>query len=222
MVRNHREGKASRSEAEEAMESVGLDPARLDSYPHELSGGMKQRVMIAFAFELSPSIVIADEPTTALDVITQDEILQKIEYFSKSYEASVIIITHDLAVVAETCDKVGVMYAGDLVEYGPVSEIFHQPAHPYTMGLVNAAPDISKIDSELVSIPGLPPRLTDATTGCKFFDRCPFGITDCQESIDNEFVGSDHWAKCVRTDEYERLYEQSKMRNTWSAEASDD
>ena len=222
MVRPHETRNDFRADAEAAMQSVGLDPSRLDDYPHELSGGMKQRVMIAFAFELSPSLVIADEPTTALDVITQDEILHQIETFSHRFETSVLVITHDLAVVAETCDKVGVMYGGELVEFGPTDEVFGRPAHPYTMGLVNADPDIGKVDTEIVSIPGLPPRLTEPVTGCTFYDRCPFGTEECLDPVPELAVdGGDRMAKCVRVDEHETLFEESKHPETWEGTTSE-
>jgi len=134
--------KEARERTRELFEMVGLDPERIDSYPHQLSGGMRQRAMIAMALALEPSLILADEPTTALDVITQDHILEEINELKERLGSSMLIITHDISVVAETCDRVGVMYGGELVEVGPIEEVFVNPEHPYTLGLLNAFPTI--------------------------------------------------------------------------------
>lgn len=173
----------SRSEAservEELLEMVGLDKRRKSSYPHQLSGGMRQRAMIAMALALEPELIIADEPTTALDVITQDHILNEISELTELLGNSMIVITHDMSVIAETCDRVGVMYAGELVEVGPVEEVFTNPQHPYTLGLINAFPRIEGEQRELITMPGEPPDLSNPPTGCKFVDRCPYSREEC-------------------------------------------
>lgn len=173
----------ARERAGELLERVGIDKERVDSYPHQLSGGMRQRAMIAMSMALEPSLIIADEPTTALDVITQDHILDQIDQLSNAVGNSLLMITHDISVVSETCDRVGVMYAGELVEVGPTEEVFTNPEHPYTKGLLNAFPTLEgESDSELITITGEPPKLVDVEPGCKFMDRCPYAEERCGDS----------------------------------------
>jgi len=161
---------------------VGLDPARIKDYPHQLSGGMKQRVVIAMALALNPSIVIADEPTTALDVTIQAQILDLMRKLQRRYGLSMIYITHDLAVVAEISHRVMVMYAGHIMEYGDVVSIFKHPVHPYTKGLIASVPTIQKVkEKRLISIPGSPPDLVNPPSGCPFRLRCPFAKDICKE-----------------------------------------
>ena len=174
--------KKARKKAEDLVELVGLERERVDSYPHQLSGGMRQRAMIAMALALDPRLIIADEPTTALDVITQDHILEEINTLTDTIGSSMFIITHDISVVAETCDKVGVMYGGELVEAGPIDEVFVDPEHPYTLGLLNAFPTIDGEEEELITMPGQPPDLRDQPSGCSFYERCPYRVEGCQES----------------------------------------
>ncbi len=164
---------------DEMFDLVGLDPDRADEYPHQFSGGMRQRAMIAMALALDPSLILADEPTTALDVIMQDQILKRIEGMQDELESSMLVITHDVSVVAETCDRVVVMYAGQIAEEGPVEEIFGNPYHPYTIGLKRAFPDIRKSDQDLMSIAGHPPNLVDPPSGCRFAERCPMATAEC-------------------------------------------
>jgi oligopeptide/dipeptide ABC transporter ATP-binding protein len=166
------------------LDEVGIPRARerVDSYPHELSGGMRQRVMIAMALSCNPSILIADEPTTALDVTIQAQILERIKQLRDSTDTAVIIVTHDLGVVADIADRIVVMYAGRIVEEGTVDEIFYDPQHPYTWGLLGS---ITRLDRErprrLPSIPGSPPSLLDPPKGCHFRPRCPHEFDRCQE-----------------------------------------
>ncbi|MGB9760148.1 MAG: ABC transporter ATP-binding protein [Thermoproteota archaeon] len=152
----------------------------LKMYPHELSGGMKQRVMLAIAFSLQPSLIIADEPTTALDVTIQAQVLEIMKELQRKYNTSVILITHDLGVIAETCQKVAVMYAGRIVEYGRVSDVFKNPLHPYTKGLMEALPR-ADIDVKVKSIPGTVPDLVSPPPGCTFHPRCPYAMEICKK-----------------------------------------
>src|SRR5690554_831379 len=160
-------------------QAVGIDPARLHAFPHEMSGGMKQRAVIAMAMALNPKLVVADEPTTALDVVTQAQILARLSKLRREHDMSLLFITHDISVVVQTCDRVAVMYGGKIVETGPVRSVFRQPAHPYTMGLTNAFPTLEGAQRELISIPGTPPNLLDPPTGCRFAARCPFVQERC-------------------------------------------
>lgn len=154
------------------LELVGIDPGRAKQYPHQFSGGMRQRAMIAMALACHPDIVIADEPTTALDVMIQAQILNLLQNLQKELNLSIILVTHDLGIVAEICDDVLVMYAGQLVEYGSVDTIFNHPQHPYTQKLLEAFPDIDNPGATLAAIPGYPPALDDMPDGCRYHPRC--------------------------------------------------
>jgi peptide/nickel transport system ATP-binding protein/oligopeptide transport system ATP-binding protein len=145
---------------------------RLASFPHEFSGGMRQRVMIAIALAAGPKLLLADEPTTALDVTIQDQILKLVLRLRRELEMSIILVTHDLAVVAQTCDRVAVLYAGRIMEVGPVAEIFRRPAHAYTLGLLGAVPSTHRARETLANIPGAPPRPGALPEGCRFAPRC--------------------------------------------------
>ncbi|MBW6454567.1 MAG: ABC transporter ATP-binding protein [Trueperaceae bacterium] len=160
---------------------VGIDPQRLRAYPFEMSGGMKQRSVIAMAMALDPKLIIADEPTTALDVVTQAQILARMQRLRGEHGMALLFITHDISVVMQTCDSVAVMYGGLVMERGPVREVFRDPIHPYTMGLKNAFPTLEGAKRELVSIPGAPPNLLVPPTGCRFAERCPFATDRCRE-----------------------------------------
>lgn len=163
---------------------VGLDPARMNDYPHQLSGGMKQRVVIAMAISMNPSLLICDEPTTALDVTIQAQILDLLKKLQRRYGMSMIYISHDLAVVAELSDRVAVMYAGFIVEEGDVVSIYKHPAHPYTKGLIAAIPSPLKIEEKrIVAIPGSPPDLRFLPKGCPFAQRCPFRKDICDKEL---------------------------------------
>jgi oligopeptide/dipeptide ABC transporter ATP-binding protein len=175
------------------------DPeSRVDEYPHQLSGGMRQRVMIAMALACNPSLLIADEPTTALDVTIQAQILELIKELQQSMGMSLLLITHDLGVVAERADGVAIMYAGKIVEQGRVEAIFGRPLHPYTVGLLNSLPGIGgKKKKRLEAIPGVVPSLLELPSGCHFRDRCPRAAAVCAEGepelLEKE---KEHWAAC--------------------------
>lgn len=174
--------KAARDRAIELLELVGIPEAgkRVDEYPHQLSGGMRQRVMIAMALSGDPELLIADEPTTALDVTIQAQILQLLKDLQEKLHMSIIIITHDLGVIAEMADEVAVMYAGDIVEKAPTRALFDDPKHPYTIGLMNSIPDINDHVSRLRTLEGLVPSLYDMPSGCRFAPRCQFCCPECK------------------------------------------
>ncbi len=180
-IRVHRN--VSKSEAEEEakkmLNMVGISSDRAREYPHQFSGGMKQRVVIAMALSCEPELLLADEPTTALDVTIQAQVLELIGELKAKYRTSLLMITHDLGVVAEVCDYVAVIYAGRIVEYGTKEEVFDHPMHPYTVGLFNSIPDIKKDVERLSPINGLPPDPTNLVRGCSFSPRCPFASGKC-------------------------------------------
>jgi oligopeptide/dipeptide ABC transporter ATP-binding protein len=179
--------KLERSEAvkrtEELLTLVGIDPSRGADYPHQLSGGMKQRIVIANALASSPKIVVADEPTTALDVMVQGQILRLLKDLRKRLRLSLVLITHDLGVMAQTCDRCAVVYAGNIVEYGDVRSILKHPIHPYTEALLKAVPDIRAERRTLDDIPGDPPNLLEPPAGCKFHPRCAYAIEKCRTVV---------------------------------------
>jgi len=189
-------------------ELVGLDSSRVTNYPHEFSGGMRQRVMIAMALACNPTVVIADEPVTALDVVVQTRILELLKELQRKLSLSVILITHDLSVIAETCDRVAIMYAGKIVELGNVVDVYKKPLHPYTEALITAFPSIAGEKRRFSSIPGDPPDLTSPPSGCRFHPRCPWQDETCRTQ-DPEYrsVGLDHYVACHPT---ERL--RAKLR----------
>lgn len=176
---------------------------RAEQYPHEFSGGMRQRVMIAIALACSPELVIADEPTTALDVTIQAQILDLLKDLQNNFDTSIILITHDLGVVAETAKKVIVMYAGMMVEKAPVDQIFKYPGHPYTEGLIKSMPDVSTDKNErLIPIEGSPPDLFSPPKGCPFVGRCEYAMEVCEHHIPPEFeVRQNHFSRCWLHDE---------------------
>jgi oligopeptide/dipeptide ABC transporter ATP-binding protein len=178
--------KAARMRAGDLLELVGIPRKRGDAYPHQLSGGMRQRAMIAMALACDPAIVIGDEPTTALDVMVQAQILELLEDLRQKLGLSLILITHDLSVIAETCDRVMVMYAGRIAEEGPVDEVFRRPRHPYTQKLMAAFPNIHADRRTLDVIPGEPPDLRRPPPGCRFAPRCPFVMPVCREVVPPE------------------------------------
>ena len=183
----------------ELFEQVRIPEAakRLRSYPHEFSGGMRQRVMIAMALANRPDLLIADEPTTALDVTIQDQILKQLRSLQREYGTSIIFITHDLGVVAELCDRVVVMYGGLIMEEAPIEEIFANPLHPYTMGLLASIPGVHKDKSErLQSIAGSPPDMTSPPAGCPFAPRCPYARNICAAECPPYVQAGGHRAMC--------------------------
>ncbi len=159
--------------------SVGLPPEMIDRFPHEFSGGMRQRAVIAMALACSPELIIADEPTTALDVIVQDQILKELKRIQAEMGMSILYISHDIAVIAEVTDSLGVMYAGKLVEYGPTSEVFARPRHPYAYLLLRSTPSITGPRRKLAPLEGEPPDLLNPPSGCRFHPRCPFATERC-------------------------------------------
>lgn len=194
---------AAEKRALHLFEKVRLDPQRVfRAYPHELSGGMRQRVLLATSLLLQPQVVIMDEPTTAVDILTQRSILDVLQALREELNFSVIFISHDLAVAAEIADTIATMYAGDIVEIGPVNEVFYRPRHAYTLALLNAAPRLSAGAEELYSIPGSPPDLIHPPTGCKFHPRCTFATDVCRSAIPALVKKeSDHQVACHHTDE---------------------
>lgn len=174
----------SKSEAEERagklLELVGIDAAKVNRYPHELSGGMKQRAVTAMALSCDPDLVIADEPTTALDVIVQAQVLRVIKELKSRLDISMILISHDLSMIAETCDKSAIMYAGKIVEYGDLVPLFKEPLHPYTQKLITAFPSVLGPKRELTSIHGFPPDLLNPPPGCRFHPRCEHSMEICR------------------------------------------
>ncbi|MDR7419124.1 MAG: ABC transporter ATP-binding protein [Armatimonadota bacterium] len=197
--------KAAWERAIEMLERVKIPLARerVRDYPHQFSGGMRQRVMIAMALSCNPSILIADEPTTALDVTIQAQILELIQELQREFHMAVIMITHNLGVVAETCDNVVVMYAGRPVEHTDVQRTFHDPKHPYTWGLLHSIPKLYERKERLIPIEGQPPSLIDLPPGCAFAPRCPFAMEICvQEDPSDYTVGPDHYAKCYLYSEH--------------------
>jgi peptide/nickel transport system ATP-binding protein len=162
-----------------ALNNVGILSERMNDYPHQFSGGMQQRIMIALAITLNPDLVIADEPTTALDVIVQAKILDLLKKLRNRYGMALILITHDLSIVLERCDKIIVMYAGSIVEYASSRELYRNPMHPYTRGLLRSIPNIELADQKLKAIPGIPPNLLDLPKGCRFSARCSIATKKC-------------------------------------------
>ncbi len=191
------------------LRAVGIPRAetRLDDYPHQFSGGMRQRVMIAMSLINNPDLLIADEPTTALDVTTQAQILRLIKSLQNDFGSAVIIVTHDLGVVAEVADKVLVMYAGKVAEQGDVDEIFFHPNHPYTWGLLNSLPRLVVHGGELRPIPGTPPSLLNPPPGCRFHLRCPHRMDVCSVEVpplEPLSTNPGHLVACHLTEEFRR------------------
>lgn len=189
--------------AVELLGMVGIpEPeSRMDSYPHEMSGGMAQRVMIAMALACMPELLIADEPTTALDVTIQAQILDLMRNLRSQIDTAIILITHDLGVVAEMCDRVNVMYAGRIVEQADVKTLFHSPKHPYTAALIGSTPVLGQVERELVTIPGSVPNLIDLPQGCKFAPRCAARVAHnleiCTEKEPEiKMIAPEHWVRC--------------------------
>jgi oligopeptide/dipeptide ABC transporter ATP-binding protein len=182
------------------MRRVGIpDPEqRFRSFPHEFSGGMRQRVMIAMALSCDPELILCDEPTTALDVTIQDQILRLLARLCRESGVSLVFVTHDLPVVAQVCQRIAVMYAGQVVERGLVREVLTEPRHPYTLGLVRSAPDVDHVRSSLVAIPGSPPSLISPPAGCRFHPRCKFAEEDCQVTEPPlRLIGPAHATACL-------------------------
>ncbi len=191
----------SKSEANERAVSlfdlVGIEPQRLDSYPHQLSGGMRQRAVIAIALALDPPLLIMDEPTTALDVVVQKDILQQIASLREKLGFSILFITHDLSLLVEISDNIAIMYAGEIVERAPARELLEFPMHPYTLGLMNSFPSISGARHKLTGIPGSPPDLVAPPTGCRFHPRCSKAMPACSRVAPlTRAISSNHSVAC--------------------------
>lgn len=169
--------------AEEVMDALGIEKDRLYAYPHQLSGGMRQRMMIGLGLIMNPDIIIADEPTTSLDVIVEAGFIDMLGRLRKEFDLSIILITHNLGMVAEIVDRLAVMYGGHLIEEGEARDIYHDMLHPYTYGLINCVPNINIDQEELVTMPGNPPSLVDPPPACRFADRCPYAMDVCGEKI---------------------------------------
>ncbi len=198
IVRHERIAKAAAyTRAAALLETVGIERSRMNAYPHELSGGMRQRVVIAIALALKPPLLIMDEPTTALDVVVQKDILQQIEQLKQQMGFSILFITHDLSLMVEFSDRIGIMYAGKLVELAPAKTLFTQPLNPYTQGLLSSFPPLTGAKVKLTGIPGSPPDLAAPPAGCRFHPRCPRAVARCQESAPVlRQAQPAHWVAC--------------------------
>jgi len=205
----------------EMFEIVGIQSDRIADYPHQFSGGMQQRTIIALALFLEPSLIIADEPTTALDVIMQDQIFKYLDQINEDLGTSMMMITHDISLVFETCERMAIMHAGQLAESGTVRDIFNSPRHPYSILLQEAFPDLRFPDRELEVIEGHPPKLFGNVNRCTFADRCPWAIEECRNSAPpleavRDSAESNHLAACIRKDEVYREYEADQNTETHS------
>lgn len=223
-IRTHQKvsRKVAWERAEEVFRLVGLPPARLREFPHQFSGGMRQRAVIAMALSLNAGMLLADEPTTALDPIMQDQIMARIRGIHEHMRRSMILVTHDIAVVAETCETTVVMYAGQVVESGPTADVLQRPLHPYTMGLQNAFPKLPARGQKklpLISIPGGVPNLLQPPPGCRFASRCPFATDLCREAPPPmTFTAGGHGVACHYTSRAEEFRHAAQQAETWRRE----
>jgi peptide/nickel transport system ATP-binding protein len=191
---------------EKLFETVGLEPSRAKHYPHEYSGGMRQRGLIAMALACNPGLLIADEPGTALDVIVQAQVLKLMSELKERLNLGMVLITHDLSIITETCEKAAIMYAGKIVEQGDIVTIFKEPLHPYTQGLISAFPSIKAAKRRMTSIHGSPPDLLNPPSGCRFHPRCPHTMDICKKTDPRQLeLAGDHYVAC-------HLVEKDKKR----------
>lgn len=187
----------ARQRAEKLFEMVGIEPSRIDNYPFEFSGGMRQRALIAMSLACNPDMLIADEPGTALDVIIQAQVLKLLKELKDKLGLTMMVISHDLSLIAEVCDKIAIMYAGRIVEYGDIVKIFKECLHPYTQGLIAAFPSIKGPRIRMTSIPGMPPNLLAPPSGCRFNPRCKYAMDICKEEQPSfEQIEENHWVAC--------------------------
>lgn len=200
---------------QELFDIVGLQESRISDYPHQFSGGMEQRALIAFALLLNPSLLVADEPTTALDVIMQDQVFKYLDEIRETQDTSMILVTHDISVVFESCDKIAIMHAGQVAERGDINNVFNNPRHPYSILLQEAFPDVRDPNRELEIIDGTPPQNLDDVDYCTFAERCPWAVDECQaeappmrEVPDDQ----DHTVACIRSDEVLELYKDEHTK----------
>jgi len=200
LIQTHEPGTSKKQafeRAERVLKSLGIQPERINDYPHQFSGGMRQRIMIGLAIALNPDLVIADEPTTALDVIVQAKILDLLESLRQTYNMALILISHDLSIILERCDNIIVMYAGHMVEYANSKELYKLPRHPYTRKLLQSIPNIELSDQKLVAIPGSPPNMLNPPEGCRFWPRCSYAMEICREKIPPLIdTGQGHLVRC--------------------------
>lgn len=208
VIRNHHpelSKQEAKKQAGDMLEMVGITAGRYDDYPHQFSGGMKQRVVIAIALACNPALLLADEPTTALDVTIQAQVLEMIKELQEKQGTSMLLITHDLGVVAETCDKVAIMYAGEIVEYGTLEHIFNHVQHPYTKGLFDSLPSLDRDVHRLHPIDGLMPDPSNLPEGCKFHPRCPWATPECsQREPALSEIEPGHLVRCLLAEGKER------------------
>ncbi len=206
----------ARDRVAELFDVVGLQAELMGRFPHEFSGGMRQRAMIAMALAFEPALIVMDEPTTGLDVLVQERLLRRIREIRARVKSSILLITHDIAVIAEMADRVGVLYAGRMMEDAPMADLFDLPFHPYTLGLRNAFPSIKALERELISIRGSPPNLALPVQGCGFAARCPFVLQACREGRPALLsVGPEHRSACLRHAEADALRQQAAEKQTW-------
>lgn len=202
VIENHQSGLSSKEVAENVhkmLDLVGISAERAQEYPHQFSGGMKQRIVIAIAMACNPRLLIADEPTTALDVTLQAQVLEMMRDLKNKFNTSMLLITHDLGVVAQICDYVAIMYAGEIIEYGTLRDIFKRTGHPYTKGLFNSIPSLGIAVNRLKPIDGMMPDPTNLPKGCKFCTRCSYATDLCREKNPGQVeIGPEHWVKCFK------------------------
>ena len=213
----------ARDRVRELFDIVGLNPDRIDEYPHQFSGGMRQRVTIAMALALEPDLIVADEPTTGLDVIVQDKILETILDIQERIDSSLLLITHEIGVVAETCEELSILYGGKVMEQGSVDNVLLNPTNPYTMGLKNSFPELEAGHADPVSIPGSPPSLDEPPTGCVFRERCPFADEECERAHPPlvDLPNRNHRSACHYVDQAARMRREADDPTTWGIEEDD-
>lgn len=198
--------------AKEVLDVVGIDASRLSNYPHQLSGGMRQRVLLAMSLILEPELIIADEPTTGLDVLIRDQILRDIETYRDEFGISVIFVSHDIADLVETSDQLLVMYGGKIVERGPSEVLIDEPTHPYTIGLKNSLPELHTDADDLIAMGMEPPDLLSPPDGCRFVEKCPYAVEECHTAHpDYREVVTHVRTACYRADEAETLRREAKQ-----------